>query len=308
MLQRIRDLCEKGWSFDAALEEVRRTTVFTTHTPVAAGHDAFPFHLVETHLAGAWGDLGGHRERFLALGHYDNGAGPMFNMTALALRTSGVRQRRQQAARRSHQADVAVDLAGHAIRRAAHAVRHQRGARADLDVSGDRARCFEAHLGPDWLERHDDPALAERVLTIPDEELWARAADRCERSCSTSFASARADGGARRSTPSRVVAGRDDARSEHADDRIRAPLHGLQTAGADLLGRRSARADSQRERAARAARVRRQGASGRRGRQASPPADLQARARSRGSAAASPSSTTTTCTSRTSSCRDATSG
>ena len=33
-----------------------RRTVFTTHTPVPAGHDAFPFHLVEKHLAGCWGD------------------------------------------------------------------------------------------------------------------------------------------------------------------------------------------------------------------------------------------------------------
>src|SRR6266545_3931324 len=46
-LQRIRELVENGLSFDAALEEVQRTTVFTTHTPVPAGHDAFPFHLVE---------------------------------------------------------------------------------------------------------------------------------------------------------------------------------------------------------------------------------------------------------------------
>src|ERR671931_1722702 len=74
VLQRIRDLCEKGWEFDAALEEVRRTTVFTTHTPVPAGHDAFPFSLVETHLAGAWGDLGGYREKVLALGHHENGS------------------------------------------------------------------------------------------------------------------------------------------------------------------------------------------------------------------------------------------
>src|SRR6185436_14858624 len=36
VLQRIRDLCETGWTFEAALEEVRETTVFTTHTPVAA--------------------------------------------------------------------------------------------------------------------------------------------------------------------------------------------------------------------------------------------------------------------------------
>ena len=51
VLQRIRDLIERGESFDVALEEVRRTTIFTTHTPVPAGHDAFPFNLVETHLA-----------------------------------------------------------------------------------------------------------------------------------------------------------------------------------------------------------------------------------------------------------------
>ncbi|HXT31053.1 MAG TPA: alpha-glucan family phosphorylase, partial [Vicinamibacterales bacterium] len=51
VLQRIRDLIEHGMSFDAAVEDVRETTVFTTHTPVPAGHDAFPFNLVETHLA-----------------------------------------------------------------------------------------------------------------------------------------------------------------------------------------------------------------------------------------------------------------
>src|SRR5512145_861631 len=88
VLQRIRDLIERGESFESALEDVRRTTVFTTDTPVPAGHDAFPFNLVETHLAGAWGTLGGYREAFLALGHHDTGSGPLFNMTALALRTA----------------------------------------------------------------------------------------------------------------------------------------------------------------------------------------------------------------------------
>ena len=54
-----------------------------------AGHDAFPFHLVEKHLAGCWGTLGPNRDRFLALGSHDSGAGPQFNMTALALRSAG---------------------------------------------------------------------------------------------------------------------------------------------------------------------------------------------------------------------------
>ena len=84
VLQRIREQIEQGRTFDEALADVRRTTVFTTHTPVPAGHDAFPFPLVEQHLAGAWGTLGGHRDAFLALGHHDNGGGPLFNMTALA--------------------------------------------------------------------------------------------------------------------------------------------------------------------------------------------------------------------------------
>src|SRR5690349_5708508 len=61
VLQRVRDLCEQGQTFDAALADVRRTTVFTTHTPVPAGHDAFAFGMVETHLAGLWGDIGDNR-------------------------------------------------------------------------------------------------------------------------------------------------------------------------------------------------------------------------------------------------------
>ena len=100
VLQRIRDSSSRARRFDAALEEVRRTTVFTTHTPVPAGHDAFPFPVVETHLPGAWGTLGEYRDRFLALGVHDSGSGPQFNMTALAMRTAGGDQRRQPAPRR----------------------------------------------------------------------------------------------------------------------------------------------------------------------------------------------------------------
>ena len=172
VLQRIRDLCEVGWSFDDALEQVRRTTVFTTHTPVAAGHDAFPFHLVESHLAGAWGDLGGYRERFLALGHHDSGGGPLFNMTALAMRTSaainGVSQLHGEVTREMWQSiwpDRATDkLPIKFITNGVH---------VPTWMSSEMGSLLEKYLGADWLERHDDPAVADRVLDIPDEELWA---------------------------------------------------------------------------------------------------------------------------------------
>jgi starch phosphorylase len=172
VLQRIRDLCERGWTFEAALEQVRRTTVFTTHTPVPAGHDAFPFHLVETHLAGAWGDLGGYRERFFALGNYDNGGGAMFNMTALALRTSGA----VNGVSRLHgevTKDMWQPIWPDRSRDQLPVNFITNGVHVPTWISSEIGALLERHLGADWLDRHDDPAVADRVLLIPDEELWA---------------------------------------------------------------------------------------------------------------------------------------
>ncbi len=172
VLQRIRDLCEHGASFAAALEEVRSTTIFTTHTPVAAGHDAFPFQLVEAHLSGAWGGLGEHREPFLALGHYDNGSGAMFNMTALALRTAaavnGVSQLHGEVTRQmwspiwpgvKHE-----DLPVRALTNGVHVPTWM-----SPEVDG----LLKTYVGEDWRDRHDDPAIADRIATIPDEAVWA---------------------------------------------------------------------------------------------------------------------------------------
>src|SRR4051812_45972276 len=151
VLQRIRDLCEQGWSFDAALDEVRRTTVFTTHTPVAAGHDAFPFHLVETHLAGAWGDLGSHRERFLELGHYDNGSGPMFNMTALALRTAGsVNAVSKLHAEVTKQMWQSIWPGTPYDKLPIKSVTN--GVHVPTWMSSEIERLFEEYLGPDWID------------------------------------------------------------------------------------------------------------------------------------------------------------
>ncbi|HEX2445959.1 MAG TPA: alpha-glucan family phosphorylase [Vicinamibacterales bacterium] len=172
VLQRIRERLEAGDTFERALEEVRRTTVFTTHTPVPAGHDAFPFHLVEKHLAGAWGTLGAHRDRFLALGHYDNGGGPMFNMTALAIRASGS----TNAVSRVHR-DVTAEMWAPLWPQTAPDERPVRaitnGVHLPTWIAAEMSKLFERFLGPEWRDRHDDPALWDAVLTIPDEELWA---------------------------------------------------------------------------------------------------------------------------------------
>ncbi|HYB94396.1 MAG TPA: alpha-glucan family phosphorylase [Vicinamibacterales bacterium] len=170
-LQRIREIIEKGRSFDDALEEVKRSTVFTTHTPVPAGHDAFPFHLVEKHLAGTWGEIGQHRHSFLALGEYDNGSGSLFNMTALALRTSayvnGVSALHGEVTRsmwRPMWPETPADqIPVRSITNGVH---------VPTWMAGPVFALLDHHFGPGWLDHVDDPQLWERLNDIPDAEIW----------------------------------------------------------------------------------------------------------------------------------------
>ncbi|RMH57644.1 MAG: alpha-glucan family phosphorylase [Deinococcus-Thermus bacterium] len=87
-LERVREKVAAGYSFAEALEIAAAGALFTTHTPVPAGHDSFPFELVERYLEGWWDRLGISKERFLALGHEEKSYGPVFSMSNLALRTS----------------------------------------------------------------------------------------------------------------------------------------------------------------------------------------------------------------------------
>jgi starch phosphorylase len=171
VLQRIHDLIAAGASFDKALDEIRQTTIFTTHTPVPAGHDAFPFHLVEKHLAGAWGSLDGHRDRFLALGAYDNGGGAQFNMTALAIRSAGM----TNGVSRVH-GGVTRAMFGPMWPDVAEADRPvtsvTNGVHVPTWIAGDLADLFTKHFGSGWLDRHDEPGLWNAIDDIPDDELW----------------------------------------------------------------------------------------------------------------------------------------
>jgi glycogen phosphorylase len=90
LLERIRQRVEDNLDYEAVVKEVRATSVFTTHTPVAAGHDVFPFELVDKCICSCYPML--PRDDFLKMGTSPTepgGAG--FNMTAFALRMSEYR-------------------------------------------------------------------------------------------------------------------------------------------------------------------------------------------------------------------------
>jgi starch phosphorylase len=171
VLQRIRESIERGQSFDEALEEVRRTTVFTTHTPVPAGHDAFSFGQVEKHLSGAWGTLGPDRDKFLALGNYDSGGGPQFNLTALALRAAAA----VNAVSKLHR-EVTSGMwqplwpQRGSTQRPLSSVTN--GVHLPTWLSSELSQLFDRRLRRGWQDMPDDPEVWNDVLAIPDEELW----------------------------------------------------------------------------------------------------------------------------------------
>jgi starch phosphorylase len=85
-IERARALVEQGTPADDALELVRRTTVFTTHTPVPAGNEVFADDLVLRYAGSLAASAGLSPDRFLDLGRSDGTGG--FGLTPLALRLS----------------------------------------------------------------------------------------------------------------------------------------------------------------------------------------------------------------------------
>ncbi|PYS79965.1 MAG: alpha-glucan phosphorylase, partial [Acidobacteria bacterium] len=104
-LELARELIETdGVDFAAAANRVRERCVFTTHTPVAAGHDEFSAELIDKGF-GSWYEtaLGLSREQFLALGRVNGDSREGFGLTPLALRmcrsTNGVSRKHGEVSR-----------------------------------------------------------------------------------------------------------------------------------------------------------------------------------------------------------------
>jgi starch phosphorylase len=107
LLERMRERIAWGHSFGAALETVAAATVFTTHTPVAAGHDVFTFGQMRHFLGTYLGSLHVPERRVFALGA-NAGGDHRFNMTSFAMRVS----RHRNGVSREHR-DVAARMESH---------------------------------------------------------------------------------------------------------------------------------------------------------------------------------------------------
>ncbi len=172
IVERMRMMVEAGATFDQAVERVRNGTVFTTHTPVAAGTDVFPFALMDKYFGSCYAKLGADRQALLQLGADPQSPDAGFNMTVFALRMSAFRnavsQRHGQVARKmwahlwpgTEEDKVPIDAITNGV--------HLSTWVEPLRMQG----LLNTQLGPYWVDNQDRPGVWEIVDDIPDQELW----------------------------------------------------------------------------------------------------------------------------------------
>ncbi len=168
-IELLREYMVAGAGFEEALERLRRMLVFTTHTPVKAGHDEFPFHQIEEYFAPTWESMGIGREQLLSLGQSQGK--PSFSMTVLALRTA----RKANAVSKRHgevSREMWKELWPELEVKNVPIISITNGVHVPTWIAPEFLEPFERHLGPYWLLFHDDLALWEKILQMPDRDIW----------------------------------------------------------------------------------------------------------------------------------------
>ena len=171
LTERLRECTAKGVNYADAVAQVRANSIFTTHTPVAAGHDMFSTAEITACAGTLWDGSAMTREQFLDIGHHPSFDRGTFHMTAAAIRLS----RHVNAVSRVHgvvtrhiwaplwpqrrEQDVPI---GHVTN----------GVHLATWMAQPIMNLLDEHLGADWGRNAHDPELWSRVMQLDDARLW----------------------------------------------------------------------------------------------------------------------------------------
>jgi starch phosphorylase len=172
-LELLREQRERGLDTAAALEAVAAQCAFTTHTPVAAGHDAFGHDLLLAHIGDYLQEIGVPAETLLSLARAPN-APHSFNMTRLAL--SGARH--VNGVSRLHGIVSSELVADHwpEVAPQENPVGYiTNGVHVPTFLHQKWAEFFDQVTGPDWRERLSDEAFWSVLEGVPDRSFWSAA-------------------------------------------------------------------------------------------------------------------------------------
>jgi starch phosphorylase len=171
-VERLRELVAEGESVEKAMDQIRHSNTFTTHTPVPAGNDEFPIYLIEKYFSRIWQELGLNHDQFIDLARHTYSWGDNFSMPILALRLSeqrnAVSELHGEVSRRMWSFlwpeksvdEVPIDYITNGVHHSSWLARRM-------------GLLFARHFGAGWQDRLDDPEMWSCIDNIPDGEIWA---------------------------------------------------------------------------------------------------------------------------------------
>jgi len=169
-LERLREKVALGIRPQVAVEAVKSNTLFTTHTPVPAGHDVFSPEMIDYYFSQVYPQLGLSRDEFISLGWDDERQG--FNMTVLALNLSdfknGVSRLHGSISRKMfcrlygciQDDEVPISYVTN-------------GVHVETWMAPLLKELMTKYAGPSWNRSLGDPSMWEKVDSIPDEVIWS---------------------------------------------------------------------------------------------------------------------------------------
>jgi starch phosphorylase len=163
---------DDGMTFDDALRETAQSTVFTTHTPVPAGHDRFHAEAIEEHLGPLRDGLGISSEHLMALGRVDaDDTSELFCMTVIGLklsrRANAVSSLHGQISRRMwchlwpgrNEEEIPI---GHITN----------GVHVQSWLAWQMQQLYDRHFPVNWQSRLGEPEVWQDIHRVDPGELW----------------------------------------------------------------------------------------------------------------------------------------
>ncbi len=171
LVERLREHLAAGMTYTEAVEEVRSRSIFTTHTPVPAGHDRFGLDQVLACAGAIHEAMGITAEQLAAIGAHPEDQHPTFHMTAAAIRLSsrvnGVAAKHGEVSRELWRPLwpqlAAEDVPIGSVTNGVH---------LPTWMAGPMRGLLDRHFGEGWSELVDEPGFWDTVLTLDDAELW----------------------------------------------------------------------------------------------------------------------------------------
>lgn len=172
LLERVRSCIEaEGMTAEEAIASVKRSSIFTTHTPLQAATDVYGFDAMGSYFGDYWERLGLSKEQFMALGINPDAPSEGFNMTVLGMKMcdyrNGVSKKHGEVSRKIWQKlfdvndseQVPIDYVTN-------------GVHLPTWLGDELSEDLDMVLGEGWLQMQDSPEIWNRLEALSDTAIW----------------------------------------------------------------------------------------------------------------------------------------